>query len=1009
MPDLQGRLAAELAERYEVRSEIGRGGMATVFLAEDLRHRRKVAIKVLHPELTATLGAERFLHEIEIVANLQHPHILPLFESGEAGDLLYYVMPYAEGESLRQRLDREKHLPVEESVRIAAEVADGLDYAHRKGVVHRDIKPGNIMFSQGHAVIADFGIARAVSEAGGEALTRTGLAIGTPAYMSPEQAAGDPNVDGRSDLYSLACVVYEMLAGETPFMGGSAQAILAKKLSERPAPLSLLRDTVPPAVEQTITRALARVPADRFTTAEQFVTALETGPESVAGLAPLPGTASRRAPAARPRWRRRALALGGLVVVAVAAAVSLLRHPPAPPALRDDLITVLPFEAAGGTPRVQELAGQVPNAFWAVLDGKYGPQLGDVALVRDKWEAAGGTVAKRLPEASALRLAEEMGSGRLVYGQMIGTEQDLRLTATLLEVPSGEPRVFRTSVSGSADQFATLVDSLIVLLLAEDYGEIGERLPGLASHPNEAVLTYLDGDYGRALELDSTFILAGMKAYSRGGELDGELARFVWDHRDELGPRDRAYFKALAGWRFGATPDVETWIAQFDSARKLAPDGRLVRTDELDKLLHWGPLTELDWVAQAHKVIGELTQIDSVVVLCLGFRGWLAALELDPDAYRRHWESCADYRQSNPEGYDAQSFLHPVFVDDPRNGMHGFVGRWVLANLAGDSAAMAAASAELAAFDDSVRFGMRPAWNMSMFGPALHGRGVADTDHLMATYPSGYKPVILWARWRGQRERYNDYVDVLIDSGYSQESTPPVPVDAAVVAGALFLDMPVDERVQRAADRLQQVARGEIDPGVASGNPEPKTAYPMMASCWSTLWKLLQDGDASEALEAANRLRVEAELPHRWAACAGMIEVEATRIDGRDAGPLLARLDSLMRRGPNPAPWDDGVHTTGVIPNLLLARELAQHGDPEGALAAARRRTNPIASGLIDGGLLPEFLREEGRLAALTGDVPGAIRAYEIYLALRDAPTGYEPWDAERRAVQEELAALSAR
>ena len=225
MSDLIGQLNGALAGRYALQRELGRGGMATVFLAEDLRHRRLVAIKVLSPEVAAAIGAERFLREIEVAARLSHPHILPLYESGAAGDLLYYVMPYVEGESLRERTTREKQLPLADALRIAREVADALHCAHGRGVVHRDIKPENILLAEQHAVVADFGIARAIVAAGGEKLTTTGLVIGTPVYMSPEQRAGSNDLDGRSDLYSLGCVLYEMLAGQPPFIGATAESL----------------------------------------------------------------------------------------------------------------------------------------------------------------------------------------------------------------------------------------------------------------------------------------------------------------------------------------------------------------------------------------------------------------------------------------------------------------------------------------------------------------------------------------------------------------------------------------------------------------------------------------------------------------------------------------------------------------------------------------------------------------------------------------------------------------
>ena len=277
MADLLDSLRKALADRYAVQRELGRGGMATVFLADDLKHHRSVAIKVLHSELAAALGSERFLREIEIAARLQHPHILPLYDSGAAAGLLYYVMPYVEGESLRDRLAREKQLSQEDALRIATEVAGALAYAHSHGIVHRDIKPENIMLSGGTAVVADFGIARAVSAAGDAGhLTQTGTVMGTPAYMSPEQATGSEDIDGRSDQYSLACVVYEMLVGEPPFTGSTAQAIIARHSLDMVSPPSIVRATIPDAVEGAILRALSKLPADRYATTALFAEALNT-------------------------------------------------------------------------------------------------------------------------------------------------------------------------------------------------------------------------------------------------------------------------------------------------------------------------------------------------------------------------------------------------------------------------------------------------------------------------------------------------------------------------------------------------------------------------------------------------------------------------------------------------------------------------------------------------------------------------------------------------------------
>lgn len=306
MSDPFGRLTAALAEQYTIEREAGAGGMATVYVARDLKHDRRVALKVLRPELAAVLGIERFLSEIRVTAHLQHPHILPLFDSGQAGGLVYYVMPHVEGESLRPRLEREKQLPVETAVEIARAVAGALDYAHRRGVIHRDIKPENILFQDGQAVVADFGIALALSAAGGSRLTETGLSLGTPQYMSPEQATGDRTIDARSDIYSLASVLYEMLAGEPPHTGPTVQSVIAKVLTDRPRPLRALRESVPRSVEAAVQKALAKVPADRFSSAAQFAEAL-TQPGAAATLETGEPSPHLR-PAAFAPWALAALA-----------------------------------------------------------------------------------------------------------------------------------------------------------------------------------------------------------------------------------------------------------------------------------------------------------------------------------------------------------------------------------------------------------------------------------------------------------------------------------------------------------------------------------------------------------------------------------------------------------------------------------------------------------------------------------------------------------------------------
>jgi eukaryotic-like serine/threonine-protein kinase len=367
------RLRASLADRYGLVRELGHGGMAKVYLAQDLKHGRPVALKVLKSELAHALGPERFLREIRLTAQLDHPHILPLLDSGDAGEFLYYVMPYVDGESLRERLTREKQLPLEDAFRIAREVADALSYAHSHGIVHRDIKPENVLLAGQHARVADFGIARAVTAAGGETLTGTGLAIGTPTYMSPEQANGEKDLDGRSDVYSLGCVLYEMLAGHPPFTGGTAREILVRHSMDVVPSLSAARPTVSPDLERVIATALAKTPADRFRTAALFAEALAR-PQSVAmpPAATVPGATSTR--------RARRLALVGVAgLVALGGVLLMLRRgseasAPAEPAYERTAIAVLPF---------QNLSAEGPQAYFASgLHNELVTQLSKVAALK---------------------------------------------------------------------------------------------------------------------------------------------------------------------------------------------------------------------------------------------------------------------------------------------------------------------------------------------------------------------------------------------------------------------------------------------------------------------------------------------------------------------------------------------------------------------------------------------------------------------------------------------------
>ena len=483
MTDAPGRLASLLSDRYRVERELGQGGMATVYLAHDVRHDRKVALKVLRPELAAILGGERFLKEIRTTANLQHPHILPLHDSGEADGTVFYVMPYIEGETLRDRLEREKQLPVDDAIRIAREVSDALDYAHGHGVVHRDIKPENILLQGGHALVADFGIALAASKSEGSArMTETGMSLGTPHYMAPEQAMGERDITAKADIYALGCVLYEMLAGEPPFTGPTAQAIVARVMTERPRPLSSQRHTVPEHIEAAIMTALEKLPADRFATAAQFAAALEIGEPAY------PRTGGRRLQYARTPSRRYLPWL----VAALAAAAALagwLRPRTGPSAEPSRLAILSPGLGGSGAPMLHRQLAFTPD----------GRQLVFVAIGTDGYSKLW---RQPLDAAEPLAIAGSFNSiaspvvspdGRWLVGTNAQTGQVVRLPlegGTAVALPQVATTLFAAFASDGA-LWASLPGFTGLLRL----GDRDSVRPVLADRvTSERVLQVLPGD-----------------------------------------------------------------------------------------------------------------------------------------------------------------------------------------------------------------------------------------------------------------------------------------------------------------------------------------------------------------------------------------------------------------------------------------------------------------------------------------------------------------------------------
>ncbi len=462
--DTLERLRLVLADRYAVERELGRGGMATVFLAQDVRHDRKVAIKVLRPDLSASLGADRFLREIKVAAKLQHPNILGLFDSGAADGLLYYVMPFVEGgESLRSKLDREKQLTIEEAIQFVREAAEALGYAHGRGVVHRDIKPENILLSGGHVLVADFGIARAVDEAGGQKLTETGMAVGTPYYMSPEQAMGG-EVDARSDIYSLGCVLYELLAGQPPFTGPTAMAILARHSLEAVPSVQVVRQSIPDELEAIIMTALAKVPADRFKTMQEFSEALRDADYSritqrtIPRMLPTGQTRTMPMPAMAKRRPWRYIAAGAALLVLAGAGAfawhrwggSAARGAPATPGGFDaNRIAVLYFKDLSGKDSLQPIAAGLTEGLIR--------ELGQVPTL--EVISKNGVAPFRGRNVPVDSIARALRVGTLVRGEVEPSGNRLRVTVRLIDGVSGAD-IHRSSFEQPAANFLMIRDSL---------------------------------------------------------------------------------------------------------------------------------------------------------------------------------------------------------------------------------------------------------------------------------------------------------------------------------------------------------------------------------------------------------------------------------------------------------------------------------------------------------------------------------------------------------------------
>jgi DNA-binding SARP family transcriptional activator/TolB-like protein len=597
------RLQAALGARYRVAREVGSGGMATVYVAVDLRHGRQVAVKVLKPDVAAALGTDRFLREIGIAARLEHPHVLPLFDSGTlAGDGdpsgLYYVTPFVAGGSLRHRLRLERQLPVEVAIRIATEAAAALGHAHEHGIVHRDIKPENILLQDGSVLVADFGLARAIDLAGGERLTATGVAVGTPHYMSPEQATASPEIDSRTDIYALGCVLYEMLAGEAPFNGPTAQAIMARHAVDPVPPLRTIRPTVSPSLEAVVTKALAKVPADRFATAGEFAAALASASRpSIA----VEGSAFRAA--------RRALPAVAAALVAIAGGTWLIRFIQSPKVIPSaSVIAVLPFTPSVTDTMLTRLGRDLVLTLSASLDG-----LGPIRVV-DPHTILAQTKAQDTTQTlePGIGVGRRLGAGSVVHGSLVRVGSKVRLDLGLFPADRGTDHqvpLARASATNSPDSIAALTDSISRSLLRHVWQRGAAPTPSLEAalktRSVSALRTFLEGEramlqgrwalaanaYERTIQADSTFWLAYARdVYALGWTAQGPdsaIKAASEQHRFELPERDRLVIESgMLSW---TGDSVSAGLALAQRITERFPDYWFGWMNRADLLVHLGP------------------------------------------------------------------------------------------------------------------------------------------------------------------------------------------------------------------------------------------------------------------------------------------------------------------------------------------------------------------------------------------------------------------------------------
>jgi eukaryotic-like serine/threonine-protein kinase len=968
---LQAQLQEALGPGYRIERELGGGGMSRVFVAEDLSLAREVVVKVLASELSAGVSSERFRREIQVAAKLQHPHIVPLFSAGQRGELLYFTMPYVEGQSLRAKLSSSGEFTIPEVVNVVRDVASALAYAHKQGVVHRDIKPENVLLSGSHAVVTDFGVSKALSEAVNHSvLTSAGLALGTPAYMAPEQAAADPATDHRADLYALGILAYELLAGAPPFSTRSPAQMLAAQMAEQPEPISRRRSATPAPLAQLVMRLLEKRPADRPQSAEEVLRELDTisTPAATGPVAMSVVSNSSELRGAGIHAKPWLLSAAAVVLIAVVGVVALKMRNGAAPSLDPNMLIIAPFRVAGADPSLAYLREGMVDLLAAKFTGEGGPSAADPRTVMSAWTRRANSGQGDLSEADAVQVAERLGGGRLLLGGIVGTSKHFVLTASVLQVPSGRVSA-RATAEGPPDSLASVVERLAVSLLAgEASGE--SDLAKLMNTPMSALKAYLGGraayrrgdyetalqDFGRALEVDSSFAHAALAfaVAANWGGTDQQRERGVrlaWEGRSRLSSKDRAYLELFAGPRYPILATPSELIAAGARAVTIASDNPEVWYEYGDVIYHLGP------------VIGMSGTFASAA------DAFQRAIDLDPD-FAAPREHLIDIAARDGDTARVRRLAAPYLARSDKFGTAEYT-RWRVAISLGDQDELGRVRSSFPQMDGQslariIGFaqldGVAPA-DVALAMRALHRRALASELNRRNSFFPLYSATLNQGkpadaiRLMGELHPFkneDDSLDALIYAAMHEGGDTSL-------AGA-------------AASRLGALPRAEgkpFNPGLLFDVSE---------------WKVSR-GDTAFARAAVQRFLKEAHKVASpsdsagYAAFAILLDGWTDFVENRgNAAKGMVRLDSLMRV--SPVLGHEGADGQFDVGNLVVAKWLEAKGDYEGALTAIRRRQYHWSRAFG----IAECLREEGRLSALAGDASGALRAYDHYLILRQAP-----------------------